>query len=79
MTYSLESNETYHTIRVTLNSWYIDWIYYGEDIHEVIIEQLLDKSLSEYIDFCFKPEDSYYHSFRHTILGGTYNDNFHNF
>jgi hypothetical protein len=61
MTYSIETNNQCHTIKVTLNGWFVDWTYYGEHVHTVI-DTVLDQSLSEYIDFCFKPDDNYYDS-----------------
>jgi len=61
MNYSIESqNDYFHTIRVTLNGWYLDWTWYGFDVTD--IETVLDQSLTEYINFCFKPDDTYYDS-----------------
>jgi hypothetical protein len=66
MKYSIDShNNCYHTIRVTLNGWYIDWVWYGFDVH-TIIDTILDQSLTEYINFCFKPDDTYYDSHYYT-------------
>ena len=62
MTYLIEThNDYFHTIRVTLNGWYLDWPWYG-DITEFVIDTVLDNSITEYINFCFKPDDNYYDS-----------------
>lgn len=62
MTYSIDThNDYFHEILVTLNGWHLTWTWYGSEVElEDILDFILDQSLTEYINFCFKPDDNYY-------------------